>query len=156
MSYEFGVPRQPPSTFNITTIGDLLETSAEAVPNRTAFIVHHQGIVKTYRQFNDDVDRLARGLQSIGVRRGEEVGIWAVNCYEWLQLQYATAKIGAIYVNINPGYKEREFKDCADLIGIETLICNQHFKSNSYVSMLDNISPGILANARGCQIESKE
>lgn len=156
LSYEFGVPTQPASGYNVNTIGSLLEASVAAVPDQTAMIVHHQGISKTYRQFNADVDRLVASLRAIGIKRGEKVGIWAVNCYEWLQLQYATAKIGAIYVNINPGYKEREFLTCANLIGIHTLVCNQSYKTNDFARMLENISPGILANARGCDVQSSQ
>src|SRR6516165_10349841 len=87
------------------TIGANLRRTAERAPDSEALVVRHQGYRATYRELWDQVGRAARGLLSRGVRKGDRVGIWAPNRYEWVVIQYATARIGATLVNINPAYK---------------------------------------------------
>lgn len=84
------------------------------------------------------------------------MGIWAVNSYQWLLVQFATAKLGCIFVTVNPGYKERELAACINLVGLKTLICNQQFKSSNYIQVLSNVSPGVLSSANGAKVHSKE
>ncbi|CAG2110469.1 unnamed protein product [Medioppia subpectinata] len=91
-------------------------------------------------------NKLAIGLKGLGCGRGDRVGIWAPNCYEWLLTQYATAKIGAIMVNVNPGYRANELQYALNLVGCHTLICSQQFRSSNYCEILDNISPQLLRN----------
>ena len=87
------------------TIGENLRRTVERVPDREALVVRSQGYRATYRELWADVDRAARGLMAHGVQHGDRVGIWSPNRFEWVVLQYATARIGAILVNINPAYK---------------------------------------------------
>ena len=102
------------------------------------------------------MDQLAKALLSIGCRRGDKVAIWAVNSYECLLTQYATAKIGCVFVNLNPGYKEKELLNSVNLVGVETLITNQHFRASNYYERLQNITAGLLDNANGYRVHSKE
>ncbi len=93
------------------TIGRVFDRTADQFPNHDALVVTHQKIRWSYRQYQEEVDRLACGLLALGVAVGDRVGIWAPNCYEWCLTQFATAKIGAIMVCINPAYRlfELEF-----------------------------------------------
>ena len=105
---------------------------------------------------NNQVDQLASGLYAIGCRRGDMVGIWGVNSYQWLLVQFATAKLGSIMVTINPGYREQELANCINLIGLKTLICNQHFKTSNYCKILTNVAPELFPSANGAKVRCKE
>ncbi|KAJ6224485.1 hypothetical protein RDWZM_003030 [Blomia tropicalis] len=142
--------------FNGATLGQLLEQATIATPNKTAFIVHHQEKLKTYAEFNRDVDQLAKSLLSIGCRRGDSIGIWAVNCYQWLLVQFATAKLGCLMVTVNPGYKENELIKCLNLVGLQTLICSQRFKTSNYCQILSNVFPELFLTTKGHRIHSTE
>src|SRR2546423_1232889 len=87
------------------TIGQNLSRTVAMFPDRDALVSVHQGKRLTYAQFMGAVDEAARGLMAIGIEPRTRVGIWSPNCAEWAILQYATAKIGAILVNINPAYR---------------------------------------------------
>src|SRR5688500_11120539 len=90
------------------TIGENLRRVVERYGDREALIVRSQGYRATYRQVWEQTSRAARGLMARGVEVGDRVGIWAPNRYEWVVMQYATARIGTILVNINPAYKGTE------------------------------------------------
>jgi fatty-acyl-CoA synthase len=90
------------------TIGAALRRTVERFGDRDALVVRSQGYRATYRQLWDTVTDAARGLLALGVARGDRVGVWSPNRFEWVVLQYATARIGAILVNINPAYKAAE------------------------------------------------
>ncbi|CAG2108206.1 unnamed protein product [Medioppia subpectinata] len=139
------------------TIGQLIRECAQDSPDRTAVVCAHQRITKTYAQLNADANKLAIGLKGLGCGRGDRVGIWAPNCYEWVLTQYATAKIGAILVNVNPGYRANELQYALNLVGCHTLICSQQFRSSNYCEILDNISPQLLLkNSDGNTIQCNE
>jgi fatty-acyl-CoA synthase len=87
------------------TIGDNLRRAAARFGERLALVVRHQGYRATYRELWEQVDLAARAFMARGVRKGDRVGIWAPNRYEWMVAQFATARIGAILVTINPAYK---------------------------------------------------
>ena len=86
----------------------------------------------TYRELAADVNALALGFLDRGVAKGERVGIWAPNCAEWIMVQYATAKIGAILVNINPAYGSRELEYVLRQSGIRTLVAAPKFRTSDY------------------------
>ncbi|MDT5209522.1 MAG: fatty-acyl-CoA synthase, partial [Mycobacterium sp.] len=90
------------------TIGANFERTVLANPDAEALVDMASSRRWTYGELNDEIDVIARGLMSLGIERGERVGIWAPNCPEWTIVQYATAKIGAILVNINPAYRTHE------------------------------------------------
>ncbi|MBE7189013.1 AMP-binding protein [Jatrophihabitans endophyticus] len=97
----------------------------------------------TYRELDDAVDALARGLMGRGVATGDRVGIWAPNCLEWFLVQFATARIGAILVNINPSYRTHELEFVLRQAGISLLVSARTFKTSDYAAMIDEVAPGI-------------
>jgi fatty-acyl-CoA synthase len=121
------------------TIGENFERTVAANPDGDALVDMASGRRWTYAQLNDEVDVVARGLMALGIDRGERVGIWAPNCPEWTMVQYATAKIGAILVNINPAYRTHELGYVLKQSGIRTLISATSFKTSDYVSMVDDV-----------------
>ena len=121
------------------TIGANLRRTAERAPDGEALVVRHQGYRATYRQLWDQVGRAARGLMSRGVRKGDRVGIWAPNRYEWVVIQYATARIGAILVNINPAYQTTELEYALTQSGVGFLALARGFRQSDYVAMLEQV-----------------
>jgi fatty-acyl-CoA synthase len=121
------------------TIGANFERTVAANLDGDALVDMPSGRRWTYAQLNDDVDVIARGLIALGIQSGERVGVWAPNCPEWTIVQYATAKIGAILVNINPAYRTHELAYVLKQSGIRTLISATTFKTSDYVSMVDEV-----------------
>ena len=99
------------------TIGENLRRTVERFGDREALVVRSQGYRATYRQLWDQTSALARALLASGVQQGDRVGIWSPNRFEWVVTQYATARIGAILVNINPAYKTSELEYALDAVG---------------------------------------
>src|SRR5699024_241241 len=93
----------------------------------------------TYAEFDADVNRVARGLLGLGMETGDRVGIWAPNCAEWTLVQYATAKIGAICVNINPAYRTHELAFAVNQSGLRLLVSATAFKTSDYRAMVDEV-----------------
>src|SRR5437660_11817082 len=104
LSYAHGVCEQP---LLGETIGSNLERTIARVPDAEALVSCHQGIGYTYAELGAAVDRLAGGILAAGVRKGDRIGVWGPNRAEWRLVQYATAKLGVILVNINPSYRTR-------------------------------------------------
>ena len=92
------------------TIGANLDRTVARVPDAEALVSHHQGVRYTYAEFGEAVDRLAAGLLAAGLEPGDRAGVWGPNRAEWTLVQYATAKVGVILVNINPAYRTSELK----------------------------------------------
>src|SRR5882724_3537283 len=103
------------------TIGERLRRTVEQFADREALVVRSQGYRASYRALWAAVDEAARGLLAMGIARGERVGVWSPNRFEWLVLQYATARIGAILVNINPAYKSTELAYVLNQAGVTVL-----------------------------------
>ena len=161
ISSAHGVPeseriKNPTSGFIYSTLGELLENAADKSGDKIAIHSQHQQLSITYKKFNHDVDRLACALHRIGIGHSDPVGIWAVNSYEWILVQFATAKLGATLITINPGYREQEFLNCLNLVKLKTLICNQSFKNSNYVEILQNVSSSLLENAHGHSVRCPE
>ncbi|KAA1170570.1 AMP-binding protein [Marinobacter salinexigens] len=131
------------------TIGDMLDRTAEKYPDTEALVCLHQDIRWTYREFVDKVNEAARAFMAIGVKRGDRVGIWAPNRYEWTVTQFATAKVGAILVNINPAYGVHELKYAMNLAGISVLVTADSFKASNYREMLYELAPELKRSAPG-------
>ena len=104
------------------TIGQNLDRTAARVPDNDALVSVHQGVRMTYAQFHAAVEEVARGLLTLGIEPGERVGIWSPNNAEWVTLQYATAKVGAILVNVNPAYRTSELAYALGQSGVSTLV----------------------------------
>ncbi len=121
------------------TIGENLDATVAAFADREAIVDCPTGRRLTYAQFGRAVDDVARGLLAIGVEKGDRVGIWAPNCPEWALVQYATAKIGAIMVNINPAYRLHELEYVLNQSGISVLVSYQVHKSSNYREMVGRV-----------------
>ena len=118
------------------TIGDLFDQCAERWPDREALVVRHQGARLTYRELKEAADRAARGLLRLGLGAGDRVCIWSQNNAEWVVTQLATAKIGAILVNINPAYRLHELEYVLAQSGCRALVASPGFKASDYTAML--------------------
>jgi fatty-acyl-CoA synthase len=123
------------------TIGENFERTVRRNPNTDALVDVASDRRWTYAELNADVDFVGRGLMALGIEAGERVGIWAPNCAEWTIAQYATAKIGAILVNINPAYRTHELAYVLNQSGVRTLISATAFKTSDYVAMVDEVRP---------------
>jgi fatty-acyl-CoA synthase len=121
------------------TIGENLRLTTERVPTSEALVVPHQNYRATYAELWQQTTQAARGLLARGVKRGDRVGIWSPNRAEWVVLQYATARIGAILVNINPAYRTSELRYALQQSGTSFLVLARGFRTANYVSMLDEV-----------------
>jgi fatty-acyl-CoA synthase len=123
------------------TIGQCLDRIASRHPNQDALVSCHQGLRLTYGQLRAAVERTARGLLSLGVNRGDRLGIFSPNCLEWPITQYAAAKAGAILVNVNPAYRLRELGYALRQSGVSVLVAARGFRSADYAAMLRELRP---------------
>ena len=123
------------------TIGANFEATATRHPGIEALVDVASGRRWTYAELNGEIDLIARGLMAIGIARGDRVGIWAPNCPEWTIVQYATAKIGAILVTINPAYRTHELAYVLEQSGVRTLIAATDFKNSDYRGMVAQVWP---------------
>jgi len=135
-SYSHGVSSQ---ALIGETIGENLRRVAARFGDREAMVDVPSGRRWTYRQLDADTDTLARGLLAAGIGTGERVGIWSPNCPEWVLLQYATAKMGAILVNINPAYRTHELAYVLRQAGIKLLVSAESFKTSDYRAMVGEV-----------------
>ena len=136
------------------TIGANLQAAARRFPDAEALVSCEQGLRFTYAEFDAAVDRLAAGLLAAGLRRGDRVGVWSPNRAEWVLVQYATAKLGVILVNINPAYRTSELAYSLAQSGCRMVISARSFKSSDYVGMLEQVSPELEALERTVFFES--
>ncbi len=125
------------------TIGEVLTEMAQRHPDREALVSVAQGERYTYRELSEAVDAVARGLVAVGTAKGDRVGIWAPNCSEWLLVQYATARIGAILVTINPAYRLHELAYVLEQSGTSLLLSAQSFKGSDYRAMVAEVAPDL-------------
>ena len=135
-SYAKGPQPQP---LLVETIGANLERTVAAHGERTALISRHQQIRLTYEELDAEVDRVARALIAAGIERGDRLGLWSPNRAEWALLQYATAKLGVILVNVNPAYRAHELAYAARQSGCRMLVAAKAFKASDYVAMVDEV-----------------
>ncbi len=150
---ELAGPTTPPLLNE--TIGRAFDATTERFPDRDGLIVRHQGIRWSYREYRQRVDELARGLLALGIEPGDRVGIWAPNCYQWCLTQYATAKIGAIMVCINPAYRVYELEFALNKVECKALISAEKFKSSDYLGMLRQLAPE-LASCEPGQLQAQK
>ena len=131
------------------TIGVYFDRICDQHPNKDALIVRHQGVRWTYRQLQEQVDQLAGGLLALGVAPGDRVGIWGPNSYEWVMVQLATAKIGAIMVCINPAYRLYELEFALNKVECKVVITAEKFKTSDYLGMLNTLAPELVDSKPG-------
>ena len=120
------------------TIDENLRKTVVKFPNNDALISAHQHYRATYTEFYEQVTAVAKGLIALGVKSGDRVGIWSPNCYEWTLLQYATAKIGVIMVNINPAYRTSELIYVINQSGLSYIFSAIQFKTSHYKKMIED------------------
>src|SRR5271156_3581915 len=123
------------------TIGGNFDATVGTFGDREALVDRPAGRRWTYAELAADVDALALGLLEMGIEKGDRVGIWAPNCAEWTLTQYATAKIGAILVNINPAYRTRELEFVLNQSGTKLLVAAERLKTSDYVGMITEVRP---------------
>ncbi|MFE3500879.1 AMP-binding protein [Kitasatospora sp. NPDC059160] len=123
------------------TIGENLDRAVRAFPDRDALVDRPTGRRWTYAQLAADVDALALGLLELGIAKGDRVGIWAPNCAEWTLTQYATAKLGAVLVTVNPAYRAHELEYVLNQAGIRLLVAAERFKTSDYAGMIGEVRP---------------
>ena len=128
------------------TIPDLLKETVANHAQREAAVFLEQHVRWTWADLDREVDALAHGFLSLGLTKGDRVGIWSPNRYEWLLTQYATARLGLILVTINPAYRVSEVEYVLNKVSAAALVTASHFKSSDYVGMLQGLAPE-LANA---------
>jgi fatty-acyl-CoA synthase len=136
LSYEHGASSDP---LLGETIGTNLRRAVDQFGQREALVVRHQNVRFTYDELWEQTTRCARGLLAHGIQKGDRVGIWSPNRYEWVVLQYAAARVGAILVNINPAYKSAELEYALRQSGVSLLVLARRFRQTDYVAMLASV-----------------
>ncbi|WP_139672141.1 AMP-binding protein [Pseudomonas sp. F16(2018)] len=131
------------------TIGQAFDATVARHGEREALVVRHQGLRYSWRELAAEVDVQAQALMALGVEVGERVGIWAPNCAQWCILQLATAKVGAILVNINPAYRVGELEYVLRQSGCRWLVCADAFKTSDYHAMVQALVPELATHALG-------
>src|SRR5437588_3746879 len=140
-SYAHGTSETP---LRGETIGRMWDRVVAECGGRDALVSRHQGIRWTYAELDEQVDRCARGLLALGVARGDRVGIWSPNNAEWVVIQFATARVGAILVNVNPSYGQHELEYALRQSGCSVLVLAPGFKGADYPELLDGIEAPAL------------
>ncbi len=137
------------------TLGSILEKWAFETPDREFIVYPDRNLRFTYKQFNQRVDELAKGLLLIGVKPGDKVGIWAKNVPDWTTIMFATAKIGAVLVTINTSYKLAELEYLLHNADVHTLFLVDGYRDSDYIEMLFELVPELKEQARG-ELKSKK
>jgi fatty-acyl-CoA synthase len=138
------------------TIGANLERTVARVPDSEALVSRHQGVRFTWDELNSAVDRLARGLLGFELAKGDRLGVWSPNRYEWALTQYATAKLGVILVNINPAYRTAELEYALRQSGCRVLVAAPEFKGADYRAMVGEVRDGLPALERVVFLDSPD
>lgn len=131
------------------TIGKLLDDMAQRYPDNEALVYYERGLRYNYREFNEVCRRVAKGLLKLGIRKGDNIAIWAYNVPEWVILQFATAKIGAILVTVNTSYKSAELEYILKQSDSTTLFMVKSFKDTDYVATLNEVVPELPSSTIG-------
>ncbi|WP_430810072.1 MULTISPECIES: AMP-binding protein [unclassified Carboxylicivirga] len=136
LSYDNGISDTP--LLGIT-IPEQLRRTSQQYPDAEALVVPYQNYRATYKEFWAQIEEVAKGLLAYGVKKGDRVGIWSPNRYEWVLVQFATARVGAILVNVNPAYKAAELKYALRHSEISLLIMSKGFRKTNYVDILGEV-----------------
>lgn len=123
------------------TIDQFLADTASRYPDRDALVVRHQGVRWTYTELKQRIDTLACGLHALGLTSGDRLGILSPNTAEWILVQFATARIGVILVNINPAYRLPELEYALNKVGCKALVLAPRFKQSDYIAMIGELAP---------------
>jgi len=137
------------------TIPNIFKDTVYRFANREAAVFPEQEIRWTWAELDREVDALAHGLLELGLQKGDRVGIWSPNRYEWLLTQFATARIGIILVTINPAYRVSEVEFALNKVGCKALITASHFKTSDYIGMLQDLAPELSRSEPGALTATK-
>ncbi len=132
------------------TIPQMFSETVSRYGPRDALVLPKLGKTLSYYDLDREVDTLASGLLALGLEKGDRLGIWAPNRFEWLLTQFATARIGVILVSINPAYRLAELKYALNKVGCNALILAEEFKTSKYLQMLRNLAPVLDTCPKGC------
>jgi fatty-acyl-CoA synthase len=138
------------------TIGAHFERTAARFAERPALVSRQQDVRLTYAQLDAAIDAVAGGLLRAGIQAGDRVGIWAPNCAEWVLVQYATAKVGAILVNVNPAYRAHELEYVLRQSGMRLLFSASAFKTSDYAAMIAEVGSGVDTLERAVFVDRDE
>jgi fatty-acyl-CoA synthase len=153
LSYAHGASELP---LLAQTIGESLARTIERASDGDALISCHQDVRLTYAQFGEAVDRLASGMLAAGLRRGDRVGVWSPNRAEWAVVQYATARLGVILVNVNPAYRTGELRYALAQSGCRWLFAARAFKAADFAAMVDSVRDELPALERSVFFEDDQ
>ena len=131
------------------TIGQAFDATVARCADGEALVSRHQGLRYSWRQLAEQVEVHARALMALGVNTGDRVGIWSPNCAQWCILQLASAKVGAILVNINPAYRVGELEYVLRQSGCRWLVCADAFKTSDYHAMVQELAPELASATPG-------
>ncbi len=125
------------------TVGSVLGRTAALHPDRDALVFPGLGLRWSWRELDERVDRIAESLIAMGVERGEHIGIWSMNVPEWVVVQFAAGRIGAVLVNVNPAYRVHELHDTLAMADVATLVVGAPFKGSNFVVMVESLCPEV-------------
>ena len=141
--------------FTEDTLGDFLEKQVKKNPDRDFLVYPDRDLRFTYEQFDERVNMLAKGLLSLGIGKGDNVGIWAKNVPDWLTFMFATAKIGVVLVTVNTAYKSHELKYVLEQSDMKAIAIIDGFQDVDYLKIIYDLVPELKTNERG-QLESEK
>ncbi|XP_074777883.1 medium-chain acyl-CoA ligase ACSF2, mitochondrial [Athene noctua] len=131
------------------TVGQCLDETAERFPDRHALVFCRDGVRKTFAQFKEEVDQAAAGLLALGLKKGDRLGMWGPNKYEWVLMQFATAQAGIILVSVNPAYQALELEFVLRKVGCKALVFPTQFKTQKYYDILKQSCPELEKSSPG-------
>ncbi|UMY60058.1 AMP-binding protein [Pseudomonas sp. LS.1a] len=137
------------------TIGQAFDATVARFADGEALVSRHQGLRYSWRQLAEQVEVHARALMALGVNTGDRVGIWSPNCAQWCILQLASAKVGAILVNINPAYRVGELEYVLRQSGCRWLVCADAFKTSDYHAMVQELAPELASAIPGEMVSER-
>ncbi|KAH0629449.1 hypothetical protein JD844_011520, partial [Phrynosoma platyrhinos] len=137
------------------TLDQCLEETTHRYPEREALVFSTEGIRKTFAQFKQDVEQAAAGLLAFGLKKGDRLGMWGPNKYEWVVMQFATAHAGIILVSVNPAYQSQELEFVLKKVGCKALVFPTQFKTQKYYEILKLICPELEQSSPGA-LKSKK
>lgn len=131
------------------TVGQVVREQAALHPETEAYVYREHGIRKTYKEFDEETDRLAKAFIGIGIEKGEHIAIWSDNKREWLLSQYATGKMGGVLVTVNTSYQASELEYLLNQSDSTTLILGEEFKGSNYIDILNTVCPELKTAEKG-------
>ena len=131
------------------TIGAVFDDTVSRRSSALALVSRHQNSRLSYAELASEVDAIAAGMRRLGITRGDRVGLWSPNCYEWVVVQLATARLGVILVTINPAYRVLELQHALNLTGCKALVLAERFKTSDYIAMVLELMPELSRSEPG-------